>query len=311
VGYLPTLYHTSFLLIGSELLKHRGIDATWQLFAAGPDLVTAMGKGKVDIGFVGLPPVMIGIDRGIGLTCIAGGHIEGTVMIGREDVQPVDQFRSTAQFLAQFSGQVIGSPPRGSIHDVIIKELLERHHLEDISVKNYAWADFLPDALAESKIAAAVGTPALAVVARRYYGARVIVPPAALWPFNPSYGIVVMRDHLPDLESALRGFLIAHEMACEKIRHNLPECAHIVARTIKVVDAGFVVETYKISPKYCAALSPEYVSSTMKFVDALKALGYISHEVNERNLFNASLIREVHPYAPHYQQGLARPSGEN
>jgi len=41
-------------------------------------------------------------------------------------------------------GTAIGCPPRGSIHDVIVNELLKEYHIEDVHVNNYAWADFLP-----------------------------------------------------------------------------------------------------------------------------------------------------------------------
>ena len=80
-------------------------------------------------------------------------------------------------------------------------------------------------ALMEAEIAAAAGTPALAVAARRYHGAHTIMPPARLWPFNPSYGIVAMRDDLIRHRDVLRRFLVAHETACEMIRHHLDKCA--------------------------------------------------------------------------------------
>lgn len=129
-----------------------------------------MRDGHLDIGYVGLPPAIIAVDKGTGLICIAGGHIEGTLMVAGEDVRTVDQCRSMQAFLGQFSGRAIGCPPRGSIHDVIVNELLKEYRLEDVRVSNYAWADFLPDALVEAEIAAAAGTPALAVAARRYMG---------------------------------------------------------------------------------------------------------------------------------------------
>ena len=304
IGHLPTLYHTSFLLMGTALLKNNDVEAEWTLFPSGPDLVNAMRDGHLDIGYVGLPPAIIGVDKGIGLICIAGGHIEGTLMVGGQGVRTVDQCGSMPAFLGQFSGTAIGCPPRGSIHDVIINELLQEYRIEDVHVNNYAWADFLPEAIVEAEIAAAAGTPALAVAARRYYGAHTIMPPARLWPFNPSYGIVAMRDDLVCHENVIRRFLVAHEMACEMIRHDPRKCARIVARTIGVVDASFVAEAYQISPKYCASLPPQYVSSTMKFVDALEALGYISRRSNETDIFDVSLINEVHTAPPHYECGL-------
>ncbi|HYB59359.1 MAG TPA: ABC transporter substrate-binding protein [Candidatus Acidoferrales bacterium] len=308
IGYLPTLYHTSFLLMGTGLLVNNDVEAEWTLFPSGPDLVNAMCDGRLDIGYVGLPPAIIGINKGGRLACIAGGHIEGTVMVAREGIRTIDQCRSVAEFLGQFSGAAIGCPPRGSIHDIIVNEMLKEHHIEDVHVRNYAWADFLPDALVEAEIAAAAGTPALAVAARRFSGAYMIMPPELIWPFNPSYGIVAVRDRVARNKDVFRRFLVVHEMACEMIRHHPYKCARLVARAIGVIDAGFIMDAFSISPKYCAALPPEYISATMKFVNVLKALGYISRRINEAEIFDASLISVVHPNAPHYERGLMRPS---
>ena len=308
VGHLPTLYHTSFILMGTDLLKKDDVEAKWTLFPSGPDLVNAMCAAQIDIGYVGLPPAIIGVERGCSLVCVAGGHVEGTVLIGGADVQALGQCASMAEFLAQFLGRSIGCPPRGTIHDFIVHELLKEYNIKDVGVNNYAWADFLPDALVEGEIAAAAGTPALAVAARRYYGAHMIVPPTRLWPCNPSYGIVVTRETLAQRKGLIRGFLGAHETACEMIMSNPRKCAQIVARTTGVVDAGFIKEVYQLSPKYCASLPPGYIASTMKFVNALTTLGYISRRLTETDIFDTSLISDVHRAPSHYECGAQRVS---
>lgn len=304
IGYLSTLYHTSFLLRGTSLLKERGIGATWTLFPSGPDIVKAMERGELDLGYIGLPPVIIGVDRGLPLKCIAGGHIEGTVIIAGKDTRPLTACPGMREFLAQFAGRAVGTPPRGSIHDVIVNELLKEHGITDILVKNYSWADFLPDALREGEIAAAAGTPALAVAARRYGEAGIMVTPDRLWPFNPSYGIVVMADQL-SREDLLIRFLASHEVACEMIRRDPRSSASVVARATGMVDPEFLLEAYRISPKYCASLPGEYIASTMKFVSTLVSLGYISRSISEEELFDTSLIRRVHPESHHYNAGIS------
>ena len=303
IGYLSTVYHTSFLLQGTPLLRERGLEAAWTLFASGPDIINAMSEERMDLGYIGLPPVIIGIDRGLMLSCIAGGHIEGTVMIAGEEAHSLGECSGMPGFLAQFSGKTIGTPPKGSIHDVIVKDLLREHGIGDISVKNYPWADYLSDALLEGEIAAAAGTPALAVAAERWGRAKIVIPPDRLWPFNPSYGIIVMRDML-SRQDLLSRFLSAHEGACEMIRGDPRGCARIVAKTAVMVDEPFVMETYRLSPKYCASLPPEYRASTMKFVAALRALGYISRCIDEREIFDLSLIEQVHPGPHHYESGI-------
>ncbi len=303
IGHLSTMYHTAFLLRGSQTLADRGIDASWKLFPSGPDIISAMQAGTLDLGYIGLPPVIIGIDRGLSLACIAGGHVEGTVIIAGEEIHPLAACNTMPEFLSQFSGKAIGTPPKGSIHDVIVNELLREHDICEVTVKNYPWADFLSDALGQGEIAAAAGTPALAVTARRYGRANLVVPPDKLWPFNPSYGIVVMRGMLEQKELLMQ-FLSAHEEACQMIRNDPRSAASIVARTTGMVDQDFVLDTYRISPKYCASLPPEYVSSTMKFVRTLHELGYISHPVGEHAIFDQSLIRTVHPESHHYNDGI-------
>jgi NitT/TauT family transport system substrate-binding protein len=304
IGHLSTLYHTAFLLRGSDLLADQNIRATWTLFPSGPDIINAMHAGRLDLGYIGLPPVIIGIDRGLKLACIAGGHIEGTAMIAGNKVRSLDECSNMEDFLSQMSGKTIGTPPKGSIHDVIVNDLLQRNKKTEISVKNYPWADFLPDALVSGEIVAAAGTPALATTARRYGSGRLVVSPDQLWPFNPSYGIVVMREMLKK-SGLLTGFLIAHEAAYEWIRHDPKTCARVVAETTGMVDAAFVEETYRISPKYCAALPPEYIESTMKFARTLHTLGYISREIRKEECFETSLIEKVHTAPHHYEARIS------
>ncbi len=170
-----------------------GVEAQWQLFATGPAMIEAFARGELDLGYIGLPPAMIGISRGLPLKCIAGGHIEGTVMVGPAAMGTAQDMQERNDILARFAGKKIGAPARGSIHDIIIRHLLQTQGIAGASVVNFSWADLMPQAIADGEIAAAVGTPPLAAVAQAWYGHSIIIPPRLLWPFNPSYGIIVQE----------------------------------------------------------------------------------------------------------------------
>ena len=124
-------------------------------------MMDAFESGETDIGFIGLPPVMIRLENGLNLKCVAGGHIEGTVMVAPSSYKTFDELGSVKTVLEQFEGEIIGTPSRGCIHDVIISEITKNL---DITIKNYNCADFIPDAMEEGEIAAGVGTPSLATV---------------------------------------------------------------------------------------------------------------------------------------------------
>lgn len=298
IGHLSTFYHTSFILEGTDWLERAGLKVTWKLYASGPDMVKAFTDREIDLGYIGLPPAIIGISKGLPIKCVAGGHVEGTVMIGQPNYRTFDELGDVKKVLEQFVGKTIGTPPKGSIHDVIIKDLLEKLKL-DVTVKNYAWADFVLGAMTDKEIDGAVGTPPLAVASRRFAGTKIVIPPHQLWPNNPSYGIVV-RNELMQYPEIIEKFLEQHERACNFIRLD-PRCAaEIVSKLTGIVDPEFVEEAYRISPKYCASLSKEYVQSTLGFVKALKDMGYIDHQVTEGEIFDHRFIEKVHPEKPHY-----------
>lgn len=298
IAHLSTVYHTSFILMGTDWLEKAGIHANWKLFASGPDIVKAFENKEIDLAYIGLPPAIIGIDRGIPIVCVAGGHVEGTVMIARKEFGTLDELNDINVVLTQFEGKVIGSPPKGSIHDVIINNAIEESGL-DIRVRNFPWTDFVLEALVDGDIEAAVGTPSLAVAAAHACGARIVIPPDALWSNNPSYGIVV-RKELLDSQAMLTGFLELHERASNFIRNNPAEAARIVAELTGIVDTDFVIEAYRVSPKYCASLSRDFVDSTMAFIPVLRRLKYISRNLSEDEIFDHAFIDKVHKELPHY-----------
>lgn len=301
IGHLSTAYHTSLILIGAGWIEEKlGIQAEWQLYGTGPAIVQAFDDGKLDLAYLGLTPVIIAIARGVKIKCVAGGHIEGTVLVAR-NAKTLETLGSAARVLRQFEGSAIGAPQRGSIHDVILRRELREAGLENcITVKNYAWTDFVLDALADGEISAAAGTPALAVAAKRNLGAEIVIPPSALWKSNPSCGIIASTQMILKHSNLLEEFLRLHEEASNLIRSNPAQAAKFASRASGVVDEEFVREAYRISPHYCASLSPEFIASTMGFIAVLLNLGYISKQLQEKDIFDTRFIEKVHPQAPHY-----------
>lgn len=301
IGHLSTAYHTSLILMGAGWVEERlNVQVEWQLYGTGPAIVQAFEKGNLDLAYIGLTPVIIGVERGMHFKCVAGGHVEGTVLVAR-DAKDLGALGSTAKVLRQLEGSTIGVPQQGSIHDVILREEIRKTGLENrVAVKNYAWTDFVLDALADNEVRAAAGTPALAVAAKRGFGAKIVIPPSALWKNNPSYGIIASAEMIKESSTLLEGFLKLHEEASNLIRSNPAKAAKIAASVAGVVDEDFVREAYCISPHYCASLSPEFIASTVAFVPVLLKLGYVSRPPQENEIFDKRFIEKVHHEAPHY-----------
>ncbi len=292
-------------MAGKELERQLDIDADWQLFGTGPAIVHAFEKKEIDIAYIGLPPAIIGIERGVNIRCIAGGHVEGTVLSGKADCQGIPRTDDLKEIFSQFQGHSIGVPGNGSIHDVILKDIIDRFGLAgSIKVINFPWADQITEAAAKGVVQAAIGTPALAVALKHYAGFRVLYPPSSTWPGNPSYGILVDKDFLEKERETAKGFLRLHEAAALFLRNRPSEAAEIISGYTGFIDKEFVLETLAVSPRYCADLTDAYMNATMEFVSCMKRLGYIKRDVLQEEIFDISLIREVHPEKDHYTPGV-------
>lgn len=291
IGYLSTVYHSSLLLMATGWLEScSGIEPSWELFGGGPSVASALTEGKLDLGYTGLPPVLMHIDKGARIKCVAGGHREGTILIATSEAKSLDELGGDlTATLAQFEGQNIGVPPPGSTHDIIVRDLIEQLGLAGrIKVKNYKWADLIVIAMERGEIRLAAGTPALAIAARQALGAKVIVSPRYLWPNNPSYGIVLRSEIIENSPNLVTGFLQAHRQAVALIRECPAEAAQIVAQFIGLVDKDFVFDVLSLSPLYDADITPEFAESTLAFVPVLRRLGYITHNLTANDVFDSS-----------------------
>jgi NitT/TauT family transport system substrate-binding protein len=289
-----------------DITERLGVAVEWSLMGTGPSIMQAFGRGELDLAYIGLPPAIIGMERGTRVVCIAGGHVEGTVMAGKSHCLGFPETGDLGAVLGQFEGKPIGVPGNGSIHDVILKDSLARYAPGgNITVRNYPWADLVTEAVVNDEVAAAFGTPALAIAIKRFAGGKVLYPAARLWPDNPSYGIVVDRLFLNAHRDMAERFLIAHEEAEAVLRNDPADAARTIAAHVGVIDREFVLETLRVSPKYCAALTGGYIASTMDFVKALKNLGFIEREPDKNEIFDTSLIEKVHPGKDHYGDGIA------
>jgi NitT/TauT family transport system substrate-binding protein len=281
-----------------------GLPVAWRLFGTGPAMVDAFARGELDVGYMGLPPALIGISKGVPICCVAGGHVEGTLIIAQNQYSSIEDLSDDINAtMAQFSGKTVGVPSIGSIHDVILDDLLAKASLkEEVAVRNYSQAEYIAVDLMNGAIDAGVGTPALAAFSASLLDTRTIVPPDKLWPNNPSYGIFFRKEVLEENPSVVSTFLEHHKRATELIRLHPVEAAIQIAASFKIVDAQHVYSILRMSPKYCVALSREYIDATMAFSRTLSERGYIKRNLAVKDIFVTEFIDAIHPEPHHYKR---------
>ena len=276
----------------------------WKLFGTGPAMIKAFQNKKLDIGYMGLPPAIIGIDKGVPIKCVAGGHVEGTIMIANKGYKTMANLdNDVSEVFSQFRGHAIGVPSKGSIHDVILNFYLKKYGLiNEIEVKHYKQAEFIAIDMKKGILEGGVGTPALAVFSSTIFDSHLIIPPECLWKDNPSYGIFFHEDIIENEPEIVMKFLHHNKEASLILRESPSKAANIISKTFEILTEKYVSDVLKISPKYCIALSDGYIKSTMEFVRTLKDLGYIKKALKIKDIFDLTFVKKVHPEPEHYSK---------
>ncbi|MHA1499795.1 MAG: ABC transporter substrate-binding protein, partial [Promethearchaeota archaeon] len=88
-----------------DLINDINMEIQWKLFGTGPSMVKAFQNKKLDIGYMGLPPAIIGIDKEVPIKCVAGGHLEGTIMVALKELKTLAQLNNDiSEVFSQFKG---------------------------------------------------------------------------------------------------------------------------------------------------------------------------------------------------------------
>jgi len=60
----------------------------------------------------------------------------------------------------------------------------------------------------------------------------------------------------------------------------------VISELVEMVDSDFIMQTYRVSPRYCAGLPREYIDSTMAFVPVLRNLGFVKNKLDESDVLH-------------------------
>ena len=306
VGYLPSMCQAIYVLKQYETLERElGVDAVeYKRYESGPLITQAFAQGDADIGFMGIPPVMIGIDKGVPIKVIASTHSEGSSLIAKTRAyKNLTQLGSIQAVLKQFDGKSIGAPGKGSIQDVILRTELKKAGV-NASVKNIPIASTLPALLNEGQIEAYVVWPPFEMEGvLKGYG-DVVIPSDELWPYNPCCALVVTNKFEKEHPETVQKLVELHNYASLFIIAHPEELAN-AANVELGINNESALASIEFSPKYCALPDDRYINSTMDFVNALKELGYTTNNLTEDQIFDMKYIKKAHP-GPYEEPGTVK-----
>lgn len=297
IGYHPAMCLAAiYIAKDKNLFQKAGIEARIIEYQGGPPMIPAFRGKEIDIGFLGGPPAISAMDKGIDVSIYGFAHMEGSAIIVRKD--------SPYKKVEDLKGKLIAVPVYGSIQDVLTRITLKLHGLEPLrDVKLMEAGELggvgqLPTLLKRGDVDAYVAWPPFNEIPLVKGFGRALLKPKEMVPHNPCCVI-----------AARNGFVKKNPALFEKIMKIIRDASifslaypNEAARSIQNV-VGYDEEVAKYSLQfagnYCALPSPEAVKTTMNILKNMKELGYIKSDLSKDRVFNLTYAKAIHPEPPH------------
>lgn len=295
VGYLPALCQSMVVLKPLQLIEKKlDVPVEWRQYSAGPALVQAFAQGQLDVGFLGMAPTLIGIDKGIPMRAVATTHTEGADFIGRDlpEYRGLDELGDVKAVLRQFRGKVVGVPAKGSIQDSMLRDVLRSAGLvpdEDVTVLNVQAAPSLPDMLAAGDIDAMIVWPPFGTKAVMAGSGKVLVDAHDLWPDAPLTLVAVSQDMIDKYPEFVGALVALHARTSTFIMAYPDQAARIVAESLGL-PYDLIRQSFKDNPRYSAFPGAGFLAATDRLAVSLKESGYVQHDLSSADVFDMSFV---------------------
>lgn len=276
IGYLPSDHDAALFVADAQgQFASNGINTKLVQFNNGGDLMTAMASGDVDVGYVGITPVLASIQKGVPVKVISAAQTEGSGLVVSKN--------SGISSVSDLAGKSIATPGEASIQYMLLQYYLEQNgmSLKDLKVSSMK-VPSMNDALKTNKIDGMITFEPYVTIAEKN-GATVLAGSQDILPNHPCCVVVASDKFLDEHPNETKTILEIHENATEFINNNPDEAASMIPSDI-VSDVE--VEKVAISSfPFISGLDDSYKQDVMDFMNLEVDLGVLKNPISEEDIF--------------------------
>ncbi len=276
IGYLPSDHDAALFVADAQgKFQENGINTKLVQFNNGGDLMTAMASGDVDVGYVGITPVLSSIEKGVPVKVISAAQTEGSGIVVAKN--------SDIQSVSDLSGKKIATPGEASIQHMLLTYYLKQNGMDINDLKVSAMkVPSMNDALNTNKIDGMITFEPYVTIAEEN-GAEVLVDSDEILPNHPCCVVVASDNFIKNNENTTKTILEIHENATSFINSNTDEAAGLLPSDI-VKDVEVEKKALKGFP-LISGLNESYKKDVMDFMNLEVELGVLKKPISEDKIF--------------------------
>ncbi|MDR3062912.1 MAG: ABC transporter substrate-binding protein [Methanobrevibacter sp.] len=276
IGYLPSDHDASALIAEAQgKYEKEGLKVELKQFNNGGDLMAAMASGDIDVGFVGITPVLSSISKNVPVKVVSSVQNEGSGIVVPNS--------SNVKSVSDLKGKQVATPGVSSIQYMLLMYALKNAgiSIDDVKVSDMKVAQ-LVDAIRTNKLDAIVAyEPYVTQPVEEGIGVE-IASSHDILPGHPCCVIVAREDFIKDHVDALKKILNIHKETTDEINANPEKAAESLPKDL------FNVDVEKVAMKnvqFTSGLDDSYKDSVMKFQDIEVELGLIKTALTKEQIF--------------------------
>ena len=215
IGYLPSDHDAALFVADAQgLYKEKNISTELVQFNNGGDLMTAMASGDVDVGYVGIAPVLSSVSSGVPVKVISSAQVEGSGIIVTND--------SNIHSAQDLAGKTIATPGEASIQHVLLSAYLKTNgmSLDDIN-ESAMKVPSINDALKTGNLPAAITFQPYVSLGEADDNINELVDSAQIMPGHPCCVVVASDDFIKNHEDTAKDIVAIHENATTFINEQI------------------------------------------------------------------------------------------
>lgn len=215
IGYLPS-DHDAALFVADAQGKYAEKNITTELvqFNNGGDLMTAMASGEVDVGYVGIAPVLSSVAKGVPVKVISSAQTDGSgILVTKE---------SGITSAADLKGKSIATPGEASIQYVLLTYYLKENNLstDDLNISAMK-VPSMNDALKTKQIDGIITFQPYVSIAANNSDNVVLEDSADILPNHPCCVVVASDDFIKNHEDTVKDIIAIHKEATDFINEQI------------------------------------------------------------------------------------------
>ena len=282
IGYLPSDHDAALFVADAQgLYKEKNISTELVQFNNGGDLMTAMASGDVDVGYVGIAPVLSSVSSGVPVKVISSAQVEGSGIIVTDD--------SNIKSAQDLAGKTIATPGEASIQHVLLSAYLKANGMSLDDVNESAMkVPSINDALKTGNLPAAITFQPYVSLGETDDNIDKLVDSSEIMPGHPCCVVVASDDFIKNHEDTAKDIVAIHENATtfinEQIKANKTDDIVKLLPEDIVADPAAEADSLQSFP-FIFGLDDTYKANVDAFQQLEVDLGILNETISHEDLY--------------------------